>query len=161
MASGNKQVSGLARELGKKGSFANLQQETFLNLMRTQSVLSSEFKQKLLRPLGLSEEKYNVLRILSGEKRAMQIYEIAERMIAPKTDISRLIERLAVAELVSRERCEQDRRVVWVDLTTQGKAVLKKLARPVEELHASQFAGLSRTELETLNQLLFKARPHH
>lgn len=161
MASNSKQLSGLAREIGKKGSFANLQQETFLNLMRTQSVLSSEFKQKLFRPLGLSEEKYNVLRILSGEKRAMQIYEIAERMIAPKTDISRLIERLAVAELVSRDRCEQDRRVVWVDLTAQGKAILKKLAKPVEELHASQFAGLNRTELETLNQLLFKARSQH
>lgn len=161
MASSSKQLSGLAREIGKKGSFANLQQETFLNLMRTQAVLSSEFKQKLFRPLGLSEEKYNVLRILSGEKRAMQIYEIAERMIAPKTDISRLIERLAVAELVSRDRCEQDRRVVWVDLTAQGKAALKKLAKPVEELHASQFAGLNRTELETLNQLLFKARSQH
>lgn len=150
--------AGLANEIGKKGAFASLEQETFLNLMRTHALLSSEFKQKLFRPLGLSHEKYNVLRILAGEKKPMQIYEVAERMIAPKTDISRLIERLVDSELISRERCSQDGRVVWVKLTSKGKAVLKKLGKPLDELHASQFGNLSRKELETLNRLLFKAR---
>ena len=149
---------GLAGEIGKKGDFANLQQETLLNLMRTHALLSSEFKQKLFRPLGLSHEKYNVLRILAGENRPMQIYEVAERMIAPKTDISRLIERLVKTELISRERCDEDGRVVWVKLTSKGKAILKKLAKPVDKLHASQFKSLTKKELETLNRLLFKAR---
>ena len=152
---GNKQA-GLAGQIGKKGAFANLQQEAFLNLMRTHALLSSEFKQKLFRPMGLSHEKYNVLRILAGENRPMQIYEVAERMIAPKTDISRLIERLVATELVSRERCDQDGRVVWVELTAKGKSVLKKLAKPVDKLHASQFGCLSQKELESLNRLLVK-----
>ncbi|MEM7311624.1 MAG: MarR family transcriptional regulator [Planctomycetota bacterium] len=150
--------SGLAGEIGKKGTFSNLQQETFLNLMRTQAVLSSEFKQKLFRPQGLSHEKYNVLRILAGEGRRMQIYEIAERMVSPSTDISRLIDRLVNSNLVSRQSCQEDGRVVWINLTSNGKAVLKKLAKPVVDLHASQFANLTMKELETLNRLLFKAR---
>ena len=150
--------SGLASEIGKKGAFSNLQQETLLNLMRTYAVLSSEFKQKLFRPSGLSHEKYNVLRILSGEGRPMQIYEVAERMIAPKTDISRLVERLVVSDLISRQRCNQDGRVVWLELTKKGKSVLKKLAQPIIDLHASQFSNLTKKELATLNELLFKAR---
>lgn len=154
----NNKKAGLAGEIGKKSAFANLQQEAFLNLMRTQAQLSGEFKKKLFRPLGLSHEKYNVLRILGGEKRPMQIYEVAERMIAPKTDISRLIERLVTSELISRERCDQDGRVVWVELTANGKSMLKKLAKPVDELHRSQFGALSQTELKELNRLLFKAR---
>ena len=88
----------------------------------------------------------------------MQIYEIAERMIAPRTDISRLIERLVNSNLVSREKCEQDGRVVWVKLTAKGKSILKKIDKPLVELHASQFANLTQKELETLNRLLFKAR---
>ena len=88
----------------------------------------------------------------------MQIYEIADRMVAPRTDISRLIERMVTSELVTRERCEQDGRVAWIQLTSKGKATLKKLANPVVELHASQFASLSERELNTLNNLLFKAR---
>ena len=150
--------TGLAGEIGKKNAFSNLQQETFLNLMRTHAVLSGEFKQKLFRPQGLSHEKYNVLRILAGENRAMQIYEIAERMIAPNTDISRLVERLVASELISRERCDQDGRVVWIELTKQGKSILKKLAQPIVDLHASQFSNLTKKELETLNKLLFKTR---
>ena len=150
--------SGLAGEIGKRNVFTNLQQETFLNLMRTQAVLSREFKQSLFRPHGLSHEKYNVLRILGGENRSMQIYEIAERMIAPKTDISRVIERLVQSDLISRKRCQQDGRVVWIKLTTKGKSLLKKLAKPVEDMHLNQFTNLNRKELETLNRLLFKAR---
>ena len=148
----------LAGEIGKKGAFSNLQQETFLNLMRTHAVLTSEFKQKLFRPLGLSHEKYNVLRILSGEGKPMQIYEIAERMVAPRTDISRIIERLVATGLISRKRCDLDGRVVWISLTSKGKSILKKISQPLVDLHASQFAGLTRKELDTLNRLLFKAR---
>lgn len=153
-----KKTTGLAEEIGKKHAFANLQQETFLNLMRTHAQLAGEFKQKLFRPMGLSHEKYNVLRILNGEGRPMQIYEVAERMITPKTDISRLIDRLTTDELISRERCNHDGRVVWVKLTNKGKSTLKKLAQPLNELHASQFSQLSNKELATLNRLLFKAR---
>ena len=158
MPTGQNKKTGLAGEIGKKGAFSNLQQETLLNLMRTHAVLSGEFKQKLFRPLGLSHEKYNVLRILAGEGRAMQIYEVAERMIAPKTDISRLVERLVASELISRERCDEDGRVVWLNLTRQGKALLKKLAQPIVDMHVSQFSNLTTKELKTLNELLFKAR---
>lgn len=150
--------TGLAGEIGKKGAFSNLQQETFLNLMRTHAILSSEFKQKLFRPMGLSHEKYNVLRILAGEGRPMQMYEVAERMIAQNTDISRLVERLVDSELISRRRCEEDGRVVWVQLTKQGKSVIKKLAKPIIEMHASQFSNLNEEELSMLNDLLFKTR---
>lgn len=153
-----KKNTGLAGEIGKKGPFSNLEQETFLNLMRTHARLSSEFKQKLFKPRGLSPEKYNVLRILAGENRSMQIYEIAERMIAAKTDISRLIERLVGSELISRERCAEDGRVVWVKLTPKGKSMLKELSKPIDELHASQFSSLTQKELAMLNRLLFKTR---
>ena len=158
MSTKQNKKTGLACEIGKKNAFSNLQQETLLNLMRTHAVLSGEFKQKLFRPLGLSHEKYNVLRILAGVGRPMQIYEVAERMIAPKTDISRLVERLVASELISRERCDEDGRVVWLDLTKKGRSMLKKLAQPIIELHASQFANLTKKELETLNRLLFKSR---
>ena len=72
----------------------------------------------------------------------MQVYQIAERMVTPQTDITRLVDRLEAAGFVGRERCGEDRRVVWVTLTAAGKSVLKKLDRPVNELHEKQFAHL-------------------
>jgi DNA-binding MarR family transcriptional regulator len=73
--------------------------------------------------------------------------------------VTRLVDRLENAGLVARERCDQDRRVVWVTLTKQGEKVLKKLDAPVEELHETQFAELSKAELKRLNDLLFRSRP--
>ena len=147
----------LASEIGKRGAFSSLQQETFLNLVRTHEQLHSEFNQ-LFKSHGLSSHQYNALRILRGENKPMQIYQIAERMISPQTDISRLIDRLVATELVSRDRCDEDRRVVWVSLTARGKAKLKKLAKPIDRIHLSQFKNLSNSELKSLNRLLFKAR---
>ena len=147
----------LASEIGKQGAFSSPRQEAFLNLARTHGQVMGEFNQ-LFKAHALSSHQYNVLRILQGENRPMQIYQIAERMISPQADISRLIERLVNTGLVSRDRCEEDRRVVWVGLTSKGKAILNKLIKPVENLHRSQFENLSDRDLATLNRLLFRAR---
>jgi DNA-binding MarR family transcriptional regulator len=147
----------LAQELGKTQPFASSEQEAFLNLARTYEALASEFD-RLFKAHGLSGPQYNALRILRGHAEPMQVYEIAELMVTPQTDITRLVDRLEQAGFVSRERCGEDRRVVWVTLTATGKNVLKKLDRPVKELHERQFQHFSKRELQTLSQLLFKAR---
>lgn len=157
MAKAMNKKTDLASEIGKREAFASLQQETLLNLMRTYEQLTTEFNQ-LFKSHGLSSPQYNVLRILQGENKPMQIYQIAERMISPQTDISRLIDRLVTTELVTRDRCEEDRRVVWVDLTSKANTILKKLAKPLDELHRSQFKNLTDRDLASLNRLLFRAR---
>ncbi len=152
-----RQPQDLASQLGKRKPFASLKQETYLNLLRTCEQLSSGFV-KLLKKHGLSDAQYNALRILRGESKPMQIYQIAERMIVAQPDISRLIDRLRKTGLVACDRCEQDRRVVWVTLTVKARELLKKIDRPIGELHEAQFDRLSETELATLNKLLFRAQ---
>ncbi len=149
----------LADQLGKRQPFASPRQEAYLNLARTHEQMAGEFS-RLFKQHGLSDPQYNALRILRGEKEPMQVYQIAERMVSKQTDISRLVERLVAAGWVKRERCGEDRRVVWVSLTAAGTSLLKKLDRPVKELHDSQFGDLSDRELKTLNRLLFRARRH-
>jgi DNA-binding MarR family transcriptional regulator len=147
----------LAGEIGKRKAFASIQQETFLNLVRTHEQLAGAFG-RLFKQHGISDSQYNALRILQGENQPLQIYQIAERMISPQTDISRLIDRMAATGLVDRERCVEDRRVVWVKLAAKGKALLKRLAGPVAKLHQSQFGSLQQKEIRELNRLLFLAR---
>ncbi|MCS7467913.1 MarR family transcriptional regulator [Stieleria sp. ICT_E10.1] len=147
----------LADEIGKRDPFSSLQQETYLNLLRTSTQLQREFV-LLFESAGLSDSQYNVLRILQGAGTPMQIYQIGQHLITPQADISRLIDRIAKANLVKRERCGEDRRVVWIRLAPKGRAALKKLAKPLEDLHRSQFNELSKQELAILNELLFRAR---
>ena len=157
MSQSQSKVNNLAGEIGKRESFASIQQETYLNLVRTHEHLAGEFA-RLFKKYGISEPQYNALRILQGESKPMQIYQIAERMVSPQTDISRLVDRLVTSGLVDRERCGEDRRVVWVKLAGKGKTLLKRLAGPVAKLHQSQFGSLAKQEIIELNRLLFLAR---
>lgn len=151
------QTTDLADEIRKSTPFHCREQEAYLNLVRTYEHLSGDFA-RLFKKHGLSDPQYNALRILRGEGKPMQVYQIAERMVTPQTDITRLVDRLENAGFVERERCGDDRRVVWVTLTNKGKAVLKKLDRPVMELHQTQFSHLGKRDVRTLSQLLFRSR---
>ncbi len=147
----------LKRELKKRAAFDSVEQETFLNLMRTCDQLGFVFA-KLFRRYELTPSQYNVLRILRGEGKPMSCQEVGARMVQTVPAMTGLLDRLESQGLVRRERATEDRRVVQVVIAPQGLRRLKQLDAPVLELHRQQFGHLSRTELETLNRLLEKAR---
>lgn len=152
---------GLQHEIGKRVPFEHPEQEAYLNLLRTKSVLEGELH-ALFKARGLSEATYNALRILRGELRAgadgVPCQVIGERLITRVPDVTRLIDRLENAGLVKRARTPKDRRVVLVSITKKGLAVLDGLDKPLLDLHKRQFRHMERSELETLNELLVKAR---
>ena len=134
-----------------------LAQQAYLSLFRTHEALLFEFK-VLLKEQGLSEPQYNVLRILRGNGKPLQVFQVAERMLTREPDITRLIDRLVREKLVERTRCEEDRRVVWVSLTTKGWERVNKLDRPVMALHRKQLGRLGVRKLGLLSELLEQAR---
>ncbi len=148
---------GLASELKKRRPFEHPEQEAALNLMRTADWLSLEFG-RLFRQHGLSAPQYNILRILRGESRALPSLEIGSRMVTGVPDVTRLIDRLEGAGLVARRRCEEDRRVVYVELTASGAAMVASLDGPVLELHKRLLGHLDRESLAALSRLLVEAR---
>ena len=149
--------SKLQHELKKKRPFESLEQEAALNLLRTNDQLQIRFT-RLFRDFGLTPSQYNVLRILRGEGKPLPILEIAERTITVVPGITGLIDRLQDAGFVKRERCPEDRRVIFVRLTSKGGDVLGKLDAPLVVLHKACLARLSAAEQKTLIRLLEKVR---
>lgn len=149
--------TGLQSELKKRGPFASLEQEAMLNLLRASDQFQNRFG-RLFREYGLTSSQYNILRILRGEGKPMPSLEIADRMIQVVPAITGLIDRLQEAGMVTRRRCETDRRVVYIELTDKARSLLADLDEPVIELHRNLLGHLSRTELKELVQLLEKAR---
>jgi DNA-binding MarR family transcriptional regulator len=148
----------LQQEIKKRLPFSVPEQETALNLFRTTDALALQFT-RMFREYGLSSAQYNILRILRGEgDDGLPCLEIAARMITCVPDITRLIDRLEQARLVSRARSGDDRRVVHVRIVPKGLALLERLDEPVITLHKRQIGHLTRQELAELNRLLVKAR---
>lgn len=147
----------LREALKKRNAFECPEQEVALNLLRTADRVHSGF-QKLFKSHGLTEQQYNVLRILRGTGAPLPCLEIAQRMITRLPDITRLLDRLENSGYVERKRCTKDRRVVFIAITEQALQLLAQLDAPVTELHRAQLGHLTKSELKQLTQLLEKAR---
>lgn len=154
----------LQSDLKKKHGFDSPEQQAYLNLARTHAQLTGPFA-RLFREHGLSEATYNILRVLRGVRKnpengrdALPSGEIGGRLVTRLPDVTRLVDRLVEAGLVERTRGAEDRRVVLARITTQGLSMLRKLDKPVLDLHAQTLGHLTRQELRELNRLLEKAR---
>lgn len=132
--------------------------KVILNVMYTQNVVNDKFNE-ILKPYDLSGEQYNVLRILRGQKgNPANMCIIQERMLAKNSNTTRLIDKLLLKDLVTRNVCPDNRRKIEVLITQKGLDLLTELDPKVDE-HEEQFANnLSESELSLLNTLLEKYR---
>jgi DNA-binding MarR family transcriptional regulator len=153
-----KVMTKLQAEIKKRRPFESPAEEAYLNLIRTYGVLEADFAQ-LFKQHGISEPKYNVLRILRGAGgEGLPSLEISSRMITRVPDVTRIVDRLETQGLVKRARTAADLRVVRVSITKKGLDLLAKLDGPTKQLHCDQLQHMSRAELAELSRLLEKAR---
>ncbi len=148
----------LLKEIKQTRPFSSLEEELFLNLIRTVDSLSRDHGE-LLKTHLLSSEQYNVLRILRGAGGSgLPCSEIGARMVTRSPDITRLLDKLVARGLVTRARSEEDRRVVHATIAPQGLAMLSTLDRPMQELNRTSLSHMSERDLRTAIALLEKMR---
>ena len=129
-----------------------------LNILYTQNVVIDSFNE-IVKPYDISGEQYNVLRILRGQKgNPANMYAIQERMLAKTSNTTRLVDKLLLKELVTREVCPDNRRKIEVFITQKGLNLLTDLDPKVNAHEASFSNNLSAEEQISLNQLLEKYR---
>jgi DNA-binding MarR family transcriptional regulator len=137
----------------------------FLELLRTTDQLS-RWLAGVLKDEDLSQNQYNVLRILRGasgsgsgaKQDGLTCGEIAGRMITRDPDITRLLDRLERRGLIERWRDERDRRVVMGKITPEGLKLLSRMDDPVREAHRRELGHLGNRRLGELVELLQAAR---
>ena len=129
-----------------------------LNVMYTQNVITENFNE-LLKPFEISQEQFNVLRILRGQKgNPANMCMIQERMLAKTSNTTRLVDKLLLKELVTRKVCPENRRKIEVKITTKGLEMLEELD-PKVIAHEQYFAkNLTVEEADQLSILLEKYR---
>jgi DNA-binding MarR family transcriptional regulator len=151
-------VSRIQQALKQRKPFSSLRHEVMVSVARTSAVLSHSFEQAL-KAHGITPTQYNVLRILRGAgPEGLCRYEIGDRLITPVPDVSRLLDRMAAAGLILRERALSDRRLVVACITPKGLATLEALDVPSREIIDAQMKHMSDEQLLTLRDLLDLAR---
>jgi DNA-binding MarR family transcriptional regulator len=111
----------------------------FLNIMVTGAWLVGRMN-ALLKPHGLTEPQFNVMRILRGQQGAsMNLYEISERMVHPTSNVSRIIDKLLEKGWAQRKASKENRRRVDITITPAGLKLLQAV-QPSLEAHFKEFA---------------------
>lgn len=144
----------IRRTIQQNRPFRSTSQEAILGFLIVGDRLRRRFD-AVAEPHGLTAQQYNVLRILRGAGgEGLPTLTIADRMIEKTPGITRLIDRLEAKDLVRRERCPEDRRLVRCHITRQGLTLLGKLDTPVETIDNEGLGMLSKGEQRQLVGLL-------
>ena len=132
--------------------------EAVLNLHFTSHWLYRVF-QEHLKDFDISNEQYNVLRILRGNRESTyNLCEVQERMLNRTANATRLVEKLRKRGLVSRRTSEEDRRRVDIAITEEGLDLLAEMDLPVQEIERRTAQALTNEEARTLTRLLEQLR---
>lgn len=137
-------------------TFPNEKIKALLNIKFTANYLD-HIGNTALKPYNISEQQYNILRILRGAKELITVNTVKERMVQKSPNATRLMDKLCDKGFIERERCENDRRVVYVKINEKGLALLEQI-KMVE--FDSVLNAISEKEALQLNTLLDKFRSY-
>jgi len=151
-------LSALAAELKQNKPFESLEVEAVLSIARTAAIFEHQAAQAL-KPYNLSLSQYNVLRILRGAgPDGLCRNDVGSRLITQVPDVTRLLDRMEEAGLISRERGSNDRRFVTTRITRKGLDLVGKIDKPITDLHQQQLGHVSRKTLRVLIDALAEVR---
>lgn len=137
--------------------FRNNWQKATLNLLYTNNWMTNQIK-NILQPYGITQQQYNVLRILKGQfPKPLTTSVIRERMLDKMSDASRIVDRLYKKGLVNRQTCLTDKRLVDVIISPKGLELLGNIDQKADQLDLTR-RNLSAEEAIQLNNLLDKIR---
>ncbi|PQB06361.1 MarR family transcriptional regulator [Polaribacter filamentus] len=137
-----------------KSKFTSNKVKALINIKYTSNWLSSR-ENEFFKPYGISPQQYNILRILRGSKDQIKVQIVKDRMIERAPNATRLMDKLCDKNLIERERCEHDRRVVYVKISEVGLDLLSMIDNIK---NVSFLDNLSEEEAAILSNLLDKIR---
>lgn len=144
-------MPGIDQELQSR--FYSEQQKAMLNVLFTANWIRTR-QVALFKPYGLSPQQYNILRILRGAKDRMPMQQVKGRMIDRAPNATRLTDKLIAKGLVLRERCEEDRRVIYVRISERGLEMLQAIDNDVLLNEATRLQTLSESDALVMNRIL-------
>jgi DNA-binding MarR family transcriptional regulator len=105
----------------------------------------------------LTMPQFNILRILRGAKGPINVNTVKDRMIERSPNTTRLMDKLIDKGLIERIRCEQDRRVVYVNISDLGQELLSQIDETPDFSNLTH-PTISDPEATQLSDLLDKLR---
>ncbi|RAP75000.1 MarR family winged helix-turn-helix transcriptional regulator [Paenibacillus montanisoli] len=126
----------------------------FIILSRAHQWVTAHVHQDI-RKSGLNPTEFGVLELLY-HKGEQPLQQIGEKILMTSGNITYVIDKLAGKGLAQRKACPTDRRVIYAEITEQGRQFLDEIFPRHREVIANAVSGLSPEEREQAIHLLKK-----
>jgi DNA-binding MarR family transcriptional regulator len=133
-----------------------IESRTIIHFMLVNNKINEAFAD-ILKPYDVSLQQFNVLRILRGQNgKPANLSTLNERMVTKMSNTTRLVDKLILKGFANRIVCPSNRRKVEINITSEGKKVLKRMDTAMQKAEKSILKNISTKELEQLNSLFNK-----
>jgi DNA-binding MarR family transcriptional regulator len=139
--------------------FRNDFQRAEVNLIFTCNWLNEKIK-LIIDEAEITQQQYNILRILRGSKKPLSTLQIRDRMLDKMSDTSRIVDRLIKKGLVDKTICLTDKRLVDICISEKGLLLLEHLDIRNSDID-NLLHNLNNEEAIQLSHLLDKVREKH
>ena len=126
----------------------------YLVLMQTSKAVQDCMRVEMSQ-YSLSITEFSVLEVLY-KKGKQTIHQIGNSILISSGTMTYVIDKLEKRNLLSRHACVEDRRVIHVILTDDGKEMMDKIMPKHQEFVDSMFESLNKEEKELFVKLLKK-----
>lgn len=140
-----------------KTRFMNNHHRFLTNIVYTAGWIKN-FSTNFLKPYGLSNQQFNILRILRGADDWVTMTVIKELMIEKSPNATRLADKLLDKELIKRRRSESDRRVVYLHITAKGLDLLREIDSINGGMQPEFMERVTAEEAQQVSDILDKLR---
>lgn len=111
--------------------------------------------QKLMKETGLTAPQLLVMQAIEKEGKP-PTSTLARHIAVSQATMTRIIDRLEHAGLVTREKCSRDKRVINVGLSEAGRAKLEQAPEPLQAEFLRRFRNLEDWEQQMLKSSLLR-----
>ncbi|MFH5187276.1 MarR family winged helix-turn-helix transcriptional regulator [Paenibacillus sp. TAB 01] len=112
-----------------------------------------------IRTHGLNRTEFGVLELLY-HKGAQPIQQIGGKVLMSSGNITYVVDKLEKKQYVSRKASTEDRRLVYAEITAQGKQFIEDVFPKHAEVIAKAVEGLTSEEKQAASRLLKKLGRH-
>lgn len=137
--------------------FADRSHEALVSVWWT-STLLKKLSRRFFKVGGTSEAQFNLMMALKYSSKPLTQQELSDKLMVDKSNVTGLLDRLAIAGFIRRKKVASDRRRYHVELTAAGRKRIGKLDSSYAAKVASIMSGFTSKQQDELIALTRKLR---
>ncbi|WP_077302988.1 MarR family winged helix-turn-helix transcriptional regulator [Virgibacillus pantothenticus] len=132
----------------------NLSLKAFVVLIKASKALQEHVMEDI-KNYGMKTSEFTILETLY-HKGKQTVREISDSVLIKTGSITYVIDRLEEKGMLQREHCQKDRRVVYIDITDEGKNLMDEIFPKHQKVIEELFMDISDEQKQTVIDVLKK-----